>query len=227
MSTSDGSSNRTPTSLDMEKASTAPATPPPEPPGPEPINDKVLAMSKMPFYIALVSFVGLLMLIAAQIVLWFLYRKAILLSDDPSTASLSLVFANYLPHLFLFLTGVGSYYIAFRLIAASGVDTRRVIPERDANIVGPAVATGNVAAINQYVRLSGLSGFTGIFTKFGWGGLSLATIALTLIFSGLSLVSDSFLDLTKLTLGAFIGSFVQRQAEGRGQQPDDTSGPSA
>jgi hypothetical protein len=226
MSTSDDSSNGTPTSLDMEKASTAPATPPPEPPGPEPINYKVLAMSKMPFYVALASFVGLLMLIAAQILVWFLHGRATLLNNDPNTTNGSLVLANYLPHLFLFLTGIGSYYIAFRLIAASGVDTRRVISGRDANIVGPAVATGNVAAINQYVRLSGLSGFTGIFTKFGWGGLSLATIALTLIFSGLSLISDSFLDLAKLTLGAFIGSFVQRQVEGRAQQPEDTSGPS-
>ena len=47
-------------------------------------------------------------------------------------------------------------------IIAVVVDARRVIPERDANIIGPTVASGNIKAINQYVRLSALSGFTGI-----------------------------------------------------------------
>jgi hypothetical protein len=39
----------------------------------------------------------------------------------------------------------------------------------------------------------------------------LATIGLTIFFSLLSLKSPQFLDLAKLTLGAFIGSFVQKQ----------------
>jgi hypothetical protein len=61
-----------------------------------------------------------------------------------------------------------------------------------------------------------LATFTGSFTQLGLTGLPLATIGLTLFFSFLALVHpDGFLDLTKLTLGAFIGSFVQRQVERR------------
>jgi hypothetical protein len=67
------------------------------------------------------------------------------------------------------------------------------------------------------VRLSSLSGFTGAFQKMGLTGLPLATVTLTLIFAGLAIYDkQSFLDLAKLTLGAFIGSFVQKQQVDRG-----------
>jgi len=91
------------------------------------------------------------------------------------------------------------------------------------------------AAVDQYVRLCSLSGFTGTFTKLGLTGLPLTTVALTLIFAGLALLptdpesQKSFFDLTKLTLGAFIGSFVQRQVEQRrtpGPKGDESRAPS-
>ena len=84
------------------------------------------------------------------------------------------------------------------------------------------------------MRLSSLSGFTGTFTKLGLTGLPLATVALTLIFAALALLpvglegQKSFFDLTKLTLGAFIGSFVQRQVEQRrtpGPKGDESRAP--
>ena len=68
--------------------------------------------------------------------------------------------------------------------------------------------------IDQYVRLSSLAKFTGTFTQLGLTGLPLATIALTLFFALLSIFKPDFLDLTKLTLGAFIGSFVQLKWNG-------------
>jgi hypothetical protein len=90
-------------------------------------------------------------------------------------------------------------------------------------LLAPLVTDGKTESIDQYVRLSSLAKFTGTFTQLGLTGLPLATIALTLFFSLLALVKpDDFLDLAKLTLGAFIGSFVQRQVERRGEQGDAT-----
>ena len=73
------------------------------------------------------------------------------------------------------------------------------------------IRDGNEKGIDQYVRLSNLSGTTGAATKLGLTGLPLATASLTIFFSALAIFGiNGFLDLTKLTLGAFIGSFVQR-----------------
>jgi hypothetical protein len=71
---------------------------------------------------------------------------------------------------------------------------------------------------------------SGNFTKLGITGLPLTTVLLTLIFSLISLMpiptqrGDNFLDLAKLTLGAFIGSFVQRQVEQRRQESAQAPG---
>jgi hypothetical protein len=68
------------------------------------------------------------------------------------------------------------------------------------------------------VRLSSLSGATGTATKLGLTGLPLATVGLTIFFSAISIFgAQGFLDLAKLTLGAFIGSFVQRAVSGERQ----------
>jgi hypothetical protein len=95
------------------------------------------------------------------------------------------------------------------------------IPPNSYALLAPLIRDGKSESIDQYVRLSSLSGFTGTFTKLGLTGLPLATIALTLIFAALALLTTdtesqrSLFDLTKLTLGAFIGSFVQKQVEQR------------
>lgn len=85
-----------------------------------------------------------------------------------------------------------------------------------------AVIDGKPEPVDQYVRLRSLSGWAGNFTKLGVTGLPLTTVILTLIFSAVALIptqhSQNFLDLAKLTLGAFIGSFVQRQVEQRRQE---------
>jgi hypothetical protein len=73
------------------------------------------------------------------------------------------------------------------------------------------VLAGDELAITQYVHLRSLTGFTGAFTKLGLQGLPLATIGLTIFFALMYLRDPQYLELAKLTLGAFIGSFVQKQ----------------
>jgi hypothetical protein len=93
------------------------------------------------------------------------------------------------------------------------------IPDEDLHLVRQAVLEGKCEPIDQYVRLRALSGISGNFTKLGVTGLPLTTVFLTLVFSVIALLpgnsSAAFLDLVKLTLGAFIGSFVQGRVDQR------------
>lgn len=117
-----------------------------------------------------------------------------------------------------------------RLLTSVRLAGARTIPIEDLPLVQAAVIDGKPEPIDQYVRLRSLSGFSGNFQKLGITGLPLTTVFLTLIFSFISLMpvdeklATSFLDLTKLTLGAFIGSFVQRQVEQRRQQEGGDKG---
>ncbi|MCX8255104.1 membrane protein of unknown function [Beijerinckiaceae bacterium RH CH11] len=90
-----------------------------------------------------------------------------------------------------------------------------VIPPEDRNLLEELIRAGNDKGIDQYVRLSSLSGTTGTATRLGLTGLPLATVGLTLFFAvGAIFKIEGYLDLTKLTVGAFIGSFVQRNVTG-------------
>ena len=104
----------------------------------------------------------------------------------------------------------------------------RTIPYEDLPLIQQAVIDGKSEPVDQYVRLRSLSGMSGTFTKLGITGLPLTTVLLTLIFSFIALLpieqAASFLDLAKLTLGAFIGSFVQRQVEQRRQESSQAPG---
>lgn len=82
--------------------------------------------------------------------------------------------------------------------------------------------------VAEFTRLSGLVGATGIFRKLELSGMPLATILMTLAFclfpigiaalKNQQLIADSgdissaFIDMAKLTLGAFIGSFVTKSS---------------
>lgn len=82
--------------------------------------------------------------------------------------------------------------------------------------------------ITEFTRLSSLVGATGIFRKLELSGMPLATILMTLTFCILPIVvklldanevlkdsnniSMAFIDMAKLTLGAFIGSFVTKSS---------------
>jgi hypothetical protein len=106
-----------------------------------------------------------------------------------------------------------------RLFSKAGSLTSQVIRPEDRAFLVPLISSANKEAIGEYIRLASLSGFSGNFTKLGFTGLPLVTVALTLILLAMAiLVSDEEMrkgvfDLAKLMLGAFIGSFVQRNIE--------------
>jgi len=137
------------------------------------------------------------------------------------------------PTLVLLIIGYITASMGKRLITTVRFTDIRTIPAEDFELVRQAVVNGNSDAIDQYLRLRSLSGIVGNFTKLQVTGLPLATIFLTLVFSGIALLHlkpdtlpTQFLDLAKLTLGAFIGSFVQGRVEQRKQQQAEASGKS-
>ncbi len=112
-----------------------------------------------------------------------------------------------------------------KLLTAVRLTEAHTFPPEDYPLISKAVMEGNAGPIDQYVRLRSLSGISGNFTKMGLTGLPLTTVSLTLIFALLAIMpierAKDFLELAKLTLGAFIGSFVQRQVEQRRGEPGD------
>jgi amino acid transporter len=170
------------------------------------------------------SALGILAIILIVLIEYFAgmtFFGQFVLDEDP------IIFRFIAPNLVFLLLAVVSFFsvfIGYRLVAATGATTINVIPERDYDLLAPLVSDGKSESIDQYVRLSSLTRFTGTFTQLGLSGLPLATIGLTLFFSIMAIVEPgSFLDLAKLTLGAFIGSFVQRQVETRTANNSDFS----
>lgn len=121
----------------------------------------------------------------------------------------------------LLLIGIVCALLGLRLLTTTQNALARTIPKEDLPMIQDAVIAGKPEPIDQYVRLRSLAGWAGAFTKLGITGLPLVTVALTLVFSLIALLpvakATDFLDLAKLTLGAFIGSFVQRNVELRKQ----------
>lgn len=122
----------------------------------------------------------------------------------------------------LLIMAVVAATLGKRLLTTVRLSELRTIPREDLHLVAEAVMQGKSEPIDQYVRLRSLTGLSGNFTKLGVTGLPLTTVLLTLVFALISLFplpqAKEFLDLAKLTLGAFIGSFVQRQVEQRRQE---------
>jgi hypothetical protein len=123
----------------------------------------------------------------------------------------------------LLLIAVIAAILGKNMLNSTQIANARTIPYEDLPLVKQAVIDGKSEPIDQYVRLRALSGMSGNFTKLGVTGLPLTTVFLTLVFSAIAIfsidknTSTSFLDLAKLTLGAFIGSFVQGRVEQRRQ----------
>jgi hypothetical protein len=133
-------------------------------------------------------------------------------SATSTTEIINKYFAVFFTHIILLITALVSAVIGYMLFRTAGAVSREVIPWSDRKLLSSMLTAGNSAGIDEYVRLSSLSGTTGFFTKIGLSGLPLATIGLTLIFALLSIGgNDNFAELAKLTLGAFLGSYVQRQ----------------
>jgi len=121
---------------------------------------------------------------------------------------------GYYPELILCGIAVFTAILGVSLLRAAGVASivpGPVIDPAEWKTLSREIKEGKEDAITQYVRLRSLTGFTGVFTKLGLQGLPLATIGLTLFFSLMYLRDQAYIELAKLTLGAFIGSFVQKQ----------------
>lgn len=114
------------------------------------------------------------------------------------------------PLVILFSAFVCSW-VGIHLLKAAGVVTQHVILPQDYELLAAAIRDGNEKAVSEYIRLSSLSGFIGTFTKVGLSGLPLATIVLTIFLAVLGLFEVKFFDLAQLTLGAFLGSYVQKR----------------
>jgi len=135
-------------------------------------------------------------------------------SSDRGSSELMWYVGGYMPALIMFLSAIICAVVGYNLLSAAGAATKEVIPRSDYELLSSLVAEEKEKGIDLYVRLNSLSGATGFFTKIGITGLPLATIALSLIFTVLGLTQASgtkLFDLANLTLGAFLGSYVQRQ----------------
>lgn len=143
------------------------------------------------------------------------------------------LFQRETPTIVLLLIGYLTASMGKRLLTTVRLTDTRAIPIEDLSLVREAVIKGSSEPIDQYLRLRSLSGIAGNFTKLQVTGLPLATVFLTLVFAGIALLPlantqmpGQFLDLAKLTLGAFIGSFVQGRVEQRKQQKAEAEGKS-
>ena len=140
--------------------------------------------------------------------------------------SILLSFTTYLPILISIWVGFTFAKRANTLMRAAFYEQTSVVPQKDYELVQQAIQQGNPAPITEYIRLVSLTGGVGIFQKIGLTGLPLVTLGLVVFFScGVLFMNDkehfqAFLDFTKLTLGAFIGSFVQRQVETRSKEAE-------
>jgi hypothetical protein len=131
---------------------------------------------------------------------------------EHSTSNDTINFVDaYSSELTMILCLLVSSLFAFLSFKAAGNINRRVIPENDQKLLNELILKDE-QGIDQYIRLSSLSGTTGFFTKLGLTGMPLATIGLTIFFTVLSLITGGagLYDLAKLTLGAFLGSYVQK-----------------
>ena len=158
--------------------------------------------------------------------IWILVRSAVEppnLDSTGRTASeiLSIYVTLYLSPIMLVVVAFACSGVGLLLMRSVGAAQRRVIPPEDKDVLKELMVDDPSEGRRYYIELSSLTGWVGIFTKMNITGLPLATILLTLVFAVLSLpiwygpggdTQNIFPDLAKLTLGAFLGSYVQRQA---------------
>jgi hypothetical protein len=121
------------------------------------------------------------------------------------------ILSFFLGPLLLFLSAAVCAHVGISLLKSAGAVVTQVIPPQDYELLSTAIRDGNDKAISEYIRLSSLSGTTGTFTKIGLTGLPLATLFLTILLAVLGVYVPKLLDLAQLTLGAFIGSYVQKK----------------
>ena len=180
---------------------------------------------RLPLFITIISMFMLLMSgFCIAYLTWFLIAGGLKVSsyEKIGGAIFPWILKEFSIPITLLLSAIFAGLIGIFLLRSATASITHAIPPEDRELLNPLIAQGQTESINLYLRLSSLRGFSGTFTHLGIIGLPLATIGLTLIFCLLAIwKSDSsdapnvaFLDLAKLTLGAFIGSFVQRHVSG-------------
>jgi hypothetical protein len=137
------------------------------------------------------------------------------------------MFERFFPLMLIAFFALSFTRAAITFVKSSEYGKSGIVPPKDLPIIAEAIKNGRPEHVDQYIRLASLTGGVGLFQKIGLTGLPLTTLALVVFFAvGVIFADDksetfkAFLDFTKLTLGAFIGSFVQRQVERRGQESD-------
>lgn len=137
--------------------------------------------------------------------------------------------------LFLVTSVIAMYAFSLSVrIYSSESTVKDVIPASDRTFLVDIIKNCNHEALDMYIKICSLYGFTGNITKLGLSGLPLLTVALTLLFTTLAAVLwaqphpsnpsgqidmiANIMDLAKLTLGAFIGLFVQRTVSERASE---------
>jgi hypothetical protein len=154
-----------------------------------------------------------MLLFAATAVLPILFRHLLEMPQANGQLPSSALLAYLFPPGATLLAGFCMCVIGYLLLNASGGETRSALPRQDSVLLARLILDEKEQGIKLYVTLSSLSGFTGVFTKIGFTGLPLATMGLTLLLTILSITTqnDHYIQMAQLTLGAFIGSFVERR----------------
>lgn len=155
---------------------------------------------------------------------WWLLNLGAIRPWTPETKQTEIMYyvGGYFTALILFISGLSCAVFGYGLLSAAGAAAKEVIPRSDYALLSALIVDEKEKAIDLYVILNSLSGATGFFTKIGITGLPLATIALSIIFTILGLIQGSgtkLFDLASLTLGAFLGSYVQRQVPAARSRP--------
>lgn len=163
---------------------------------------------------------GMAFFLASLIALAVLAVRLYLIKSEYEPPNRDVLFswfvAVYLGPVLLLAAAFFAAFVGYVLLRTAGAASREVIPRQDYELLSRLLMQNNATGIDQYIRLSSLGGFAGIFAKVGLSGLPLATIGLTLAFTIISLWGGKeVFDLAKLTLGAFIGSYVQRSVTER------------
>ena len=124
----------------------------------------------------------------------------------------------YTRPLLIVVSAITCIFIGYLLLNQAGAIGRETISEQDQKLLTMLSEKDDKGVgVDKFIKLTSLTGITGFFTKIGITGLPLATISLTLIFGLLALLnigtdaSAKFFDFANLALGAFLGSYVQKQ----------------
>lgn len=172
-------------------------------------KDLIIRLNKLIIFAAL-AFLGAAVL--TFILLAFsLYRAGEWIKPASGIDTTALLPLFYVPIL-LFSVALISSWIGYGLLRRAGSGSKPVINIHDAPVIDTLLLK-STDGISDYIRLSALTGVMGYFIKIGVSGLPLATILLTVFFTILAIRegnNSELLNLARLTLGAFIGSFVQR-----------------